>query len=274
MEFRLPNKTTARGNNCHIRVDFTAVKRIQIKKFSPILQLAPRSVHAYSPRCRVHSESHRREINPSLSLVSLEKPLWFNGEVWRGRGARHCDEAGMNGLGVWVQGLMDTPPHLHTGWSFSWKAAASKAIRKSVFSWKILLGAPRPDLFFPHECSIQRIQGETCVFVFLCGHYMFSLVSSRSHTDPRPEFPVGMNVNVCLSICEPHIRHIRLVSLSSISAPSWPSEGINEWFTNGQYSNFTFFSFCFSGLWHIFWGRCGRFCAARMIKAQCNLCKM
>lgn len=31
-----PNEKTARGNNCHIRVDLTAVKRIQIIKFSPI----------------------------------------------------------------------------------------------------------------------------------------------------------------------------------------------------------------------------------------------
>lgn len=83
-----------------------------------------------SQKCRrlfpcftVHVESHSREICPRLASVSLLTLLWSEGEVWRGRGARHCDEAGMNepavlGMRRWrhVEWVGYTPTGLYADW--------------------------------------------------------------------------------------------------------------------------------------------------------------
>lgn len=57
-------------------------------------------VYVRTVKSRLSRRRRRREIDPNVSLVPLVTPLRFEGGVWRGRGARHCDEAGMNGPGV------------------------------------------------------------------------------------------------------------------------------------------------------------------------------
>lgn len=102
--------------------------------------------------------------------------------------------------------------------------------------------------------------------LYVCGDYiecmLFSWVSSHKLMDWRPQFPIRMNMSVCLSMCVIHgpVTYpacVRVFWLFSI--PPWPKEDrgwINKWLINGKYNNFTIFCSAFQGGAMLFFKTC------------------